>query len=184
MTKLKTAIKFTYEDYLHLPDDKRYELVEGELKMVPSPTPFHQDILRRLLRILDEYVTTYNLGKVYISPIDVVLSQENVLQPDILFIFKDRINIVTDKNIQGAPDLIIEILLPTTEYQDREIKRKLYAKFGVKEYWLVNTQEKKIEVMRLGQAGFETVERYGKGNILKSSLLPGLEVNLKDIFEL
>lgn len=183
MTRSKTTIKFTYQDYLHLPDDKRYELIEGELKMVPSPPPSHQDTLRKLLQKLDEYVTTHNKGRVYISPVDVVLSEENVVQPDLLFISKARTDIITDKNIQGAPDLVIEVLSPATEYGDREIKRKLYAKFGVKEYWVVNNQEKNIEVMRPGKTGFEVVAVYRKEDTVESFLLPEMGINLKDIFE-
>ena len=106
----KAKIKFTYKDYLQLPEDKRYELVEGEFFMVPSPNYYHQVISKRLFRTLDDYVRKFGLGEVLYAPLDVILSEENVLQPDILFISKERFNIITNKNIQGAPDLIIEIL--------------------------------------------------------------------------
>jgi Uma2 family endonuclease len=178
----KTKIKFTYKDYLHMPEDKRYELIEGDFFMAPSPAEHHQRISGNLYSALRKFVQEHGLGFVYYAPFDVVLSEENVLQPDILFISKGCSEIITERNVQGAPDLIIEIISEATEYHDREIKQKLYARFGVKEYWLVDPHEKTVEVMVLGEEGFENVGIYKGEASLKSPILEGLPLDLKEVF--
>ena len=181
-TAVKKPIKFTYEDYLHFPEDKRYEIIDGEVHMVPSPGPYHQDISWRLELTISTFVEKNGLGKIYHAPLDVVFSETDVVQPDIMFISKERLNIITEKNVQGAPDLIVEIISPTSEYRDRVIKRKLYSKYGVKEYWLVDLEKKEIEVMVLGESGLETVKIYKKTDILESLVLKGIKIKLDDIF--
>ena len=181
-TAVKKPIKFTYEDYLHFPEDKRYEIIDGEVHMVPSPVPYHQMVLGNLYLRLCEFVDKKGIGEVYLAPLDVVLSEIDVVQPDIMFISKERLNIITEKNIQGAPDLIVEIISPTSEYRDRVIKRKLYSKYEVKEYWLVDLEKKEIEVMALGESGLETVKIYKKTDILESLVLKGIKIKLDDIF--
>ena len=182
MPQTITNVKFTYQDYLLLPEDKRYEIIEGELIMVPAPIPYHQDIFRNLFRVLTDYVEIENLGKVYSAPIDVVLSNENIVQPDILFIFKQRFSIITEKNIQGAPDLLIEIISPSTREKDNLLKRKLYAKFGVREFWLVDGEKKEVEVLTLKRKGFEKVGVYTKNETLLSPLLQNLKIPINEIF--
>ena len=150
MSISKGKIKFTYEDYLRLPDDgKRYQVIEGEVYMVPALTPYHQDILGRLFVLLRTFVEEHRLGKVYCAPCDVILSQEDVVQPDIFFICKEREDIITKKNIQGAPDLVVEVLSQFTAKLDRTLKTGLYERFGVKGYWLVDPDQKQIEVLAL-----------------------------------
>lgn len=177
----RAKIKFTYKDYLQLPEDKRYELIEGEFFTVPSPSTGHQSISQNLFRILDAYIRDRGLGKLYYAPLDVVLSEENVLQPDLLFVSKQRFNIITDKNIQGAPDLVIEILSSATADKDRGLKQKLYAKFGVREYWLVDPDKETIEVLTLTEEGFESVRVYQKGEVVESSLLKGISLAVAEI---
>ena len=179
---LRTKVKFTYEDYEQLPQDKRYELMEGEFYMVPSPGWSHQTVLKKFFRILDDYITSRKLGELCFAPLDVVLSGEDVVQPDILFISKERSHIITEKNIQGAPDLIIEILSPATAGRDKGLKRKLYAKYGVKEYWIADPENKRVEVMTLGEKGFETMQVYQAGDSLSSTLLKEFSLNLEEIF--
>jgi len=116
------------------------------------------------------------------APLDVVLSVENLLQPDILFICKERLDIITDKNIQGAPDLVIEILSSATAERDRGLKKKLYAKFGVREYWLVDPDKETIEVLTLAEEGFESIKAYQGGEILQCPLLKGIPLNITEIF--
>jgi len=179
---MKAKIRFTYEDYRHMPDDKRYELLEGELVMAPSPVEYHQRISGNLQFLLQKFVRQRNLGFIYDAPFDVVLSEENVVQPDILFVSRERSSIITAENIKGAPDLVIEIVSPATEYRDREIKRKLYAKYGVKEYWLVDPDKQTIEVMELSEGGFRTREVYRKGEMVQSATLVGLSFDPGEIF--
>lgn len=184
MSKLNTKIRFTYEDYKSLPESetKRYELLERELIMVPSPSWLHQTILKQLFRILDDYVTDHGLGEARFAPLDVILSEETALQPDIIFILKGRVEIIAEEGVQGAPDLVIEILSPATAERDRTYKKTLYARYGVREYWLVDPDEKTVEVMGLGKGGFEPVGVYKRGEHLKSPLLKGLSVELEKVF--
>ena len=139
---LNPRIKFTYTDYLLLPEGDRRELIEGDFYMVPSPSFRHQSISRDISTPLWDYVRTNGLGVVVWAPMDVVLTQESVVQPDILFISNERREIITDNNISGAPDLVVEILSPSTADRDRELKLRLYARHGVREYWIVDPDER------------------------------------------
>ena len=183
MTRLNTKIKFTYKDYKSLPESetKRYELMEGELIMVPSPNEYHQRVSGRLEFILRAFVEGKNLGRVYYAPLDVHLG-EDVVQPDILFISRERFSIITEEEIQGAPDLVIEILSPATAERDQTYKKTLYARHGGREYWIVDPEEKTIKVMTLGKAGFESSGTYKKSDVLKSSIFSGLTINLPEVF--
>jgi len=177
----QSRIRFTYEDYKTLPDDKRYELLEGELVMVPSPKTHHQRISGNLEFLLRTFVQEHDLGEIFHAPLDVVLAEETVVQPDIIFISKERARIITEDNIRGAPDLVIEILSETTAERDRVAKRLLYAKYGVREYWLVDPTTGSIEVLQLGERGFEPIGIFWEGQTLRSPLL-GLELQLDQVF--
>ena len=174
--------KCTYEDYLKTPDDERYELIGGELLMTPSPVPKHQRISRKIEFMLEKFVTENDLGEVFDAPCDVHLDDENVVQPDILFISKDRLNIIGEKNIECAPDLVIEILSKSTAYRDLVQKKKLYSRFGVKEFWIVITDEEAIEVYILKDNTFLLYRNYSKNEILESPYLKGFKIELKGIF--
>jgi Uma2 family endonuclease len=183
MSVLKEKVKFTYEDYLCLPDNgKRYQVIEGELYMVPAPTPNHQDILLKLGILLREFVEEHKLGKVYCAPCDVILSPEDIVQPDIFFISSERQHIITERNIQGAPDLVAEILSPTTAKLDKTLKTRLYERFGVKEYWLVDPEEKRIAVYESKGAKFGLAQEVKQEGKVSSKVLPRFEVEVKDIF--
>ncbi|MBI4651257.1 Uma2 family endonuclease [Candidatus Desantisbacteria bacterium] len=173
--------KFTYEDYLKTPEDKRYSLIEGELLMTPSPITFHQRISKKINFELEKFVRDKKMGEVFYAPYDVYLDNENVLQPDILFISKDRLDIIGKKNVQGAPDLIIEILSEATAYMDLGKKKRLYARFGVKEYWIVDPQEKIVELYSLKDNMFIIINTFTEKDILKSPLI-NIEIKLSDIF--
>ena len=177
------AIKFTYEDYKHTPDDKRYELLDGELIMAPAPNLGHQRIDARLGSRMVLFVERQGLGEVFFAPCDVVLSDTDVVQPDLLFVSREREHILLgDDNVQGAPDLVVEILSPSTAGRDRTVKSALYARHGVKEYWLADPEAKTITVMLLGEAGFKVEAIYGKGQALTSPTLEDFTVNLDEIF--
>lgn len=178
------AIRFTYEDYLHFPDDrKQYQIVDGEVYMVPAPVPYHQIVSSNTEFILRSFVSKHNLGQVFRAPCDVILSNENVVQPDIFFISKNRLNIITEKNIAGPPDLIIEILSPYTEKLDRTIKKDLYAKYGVPEYWLVDPATKMIEVLALSGKEFSSIGIYGIKDTFESKVIRGLSVKVEEAFK-
>lgn len=173
--------KFTYEDYLLLPEDKRYELVEGELIMVPAPNTEHQRIIGNLYLQLRQFVEERKIGEVFIAPYDVVLSRYDVVQPDLIFVSEKKLNIITEQNIQGVPDLVIEILSPD-QNRDRIIKKKLYAKYGIKEYWIVDPESQTVEVMELDKKGYQTVATFSKEDKLTSTTFPGFSLPLKEIF--
>ena len=187
MAELKTKIRFTYEDYKSLPESetKRYELLKGELLMVPSPTEYHQRISGNLQFILRQFVQGRDLGRLYYAPLDVVLGKEEereVVQPDIFFISKDRTGIIAEEEVRGAPDLVIEIISPGTEERDRRYKKTLYARHGVKEYWIIEPEAKTVEVFTLGEKGFELLKAYKSLETLCSPLLKGLEIDLQEVF--
>ena len=174
-------IKFTFRDYLLLPEQDRRELIEGDFYVVPSPTFMHQAISRNIGVQLWEFVKLNSLGVVLWAPMDVVLDQENVVQPDILFVANERRHFITEANISGAPDLVIEILSPGTADRDRELKLGLYAKFGVREYWIVDPDERSVQVMELGARGYDNISIYDTGTV-SSTLLPGLPLSVDSIF--
>ncbi|MFO0794685.1 MAG: Uma2 family endonuclease [Candidatus Brocadiaceae bacterium] len=174
--------KYTYEDYLKTPDDKRYELINGELLMTPSPVPGHQLISLELALRLKEFIVKNNLGTLLCAPCDVYFDNENVVQPDILFVSKNRLDIIGKKNIQGVPDLVIEILSEYSVYRDMVQKKRLYAKFGVKEFWIVIPEEAEIEVYIIEGEAYKLYKTYRKGETLESPALKGLMIVLKEIF--
>jgi Uma2 family endonuclease len=175
-------IKFTYRDYVQLPDDKRYELVEGELFLVPAPNLYHQRILRKLGTTLSTYVEHQHLGEVFFSPCDVVFSEISVMQPDLIFVSRERKAILTEANIQGPPDLVIEILSPSTGQRDLGIKRNLYAKYGVREYWIIDPENKTVQVLSWTQTGYCVEAVVPQADMLNSSLFPDLNLSLTEIF--
>ena len=176
------TVKFTYEDYLNAPEDKRYELLDGELVPIPTPGERHQSISILLGSKLVQFAYENSLGRVYHAPFDVVLSDVDVVQPDLLFVSNERSHIITPANIQGAPDLVVEILSPSTAERDRTFKRTLYANHGVNEYWMVDPTAKDITVLLLGERGYEVVDSYGEGATLTSPTLQGFTLNIGDLF--
>ena len=156
MTEPTAKIKFTYKDYRSLPESeiKRYELMEGELVTLPSPGLKHQIISRNLEFILYRFVQGKNLGTVIHAPLDAHLG-EDVVQPDVIFISRQRYDIITEEEIRGAPDLTVEILSPATAERDRTYKRTLYARGGVQEHWTVDPGKETTEVLTLTKTGFK-----------------------------
>ncbi len=180
MTDLAVAEKkYTYEDYLKTPDDVRYELIEGELLMTPAPNTEHQRILRKLGFKMVKFVEENDLGEVFYAPCDVYLDDENTLQPDILFVSKEKLKIIGKNYIQGAPDLVVEIISEQSAYRDTIQKKMLYARFGVKEYWIAAPGEKMMEVYHLDNKRYRLTKTYFYNNILESQIL---KVELKEIF--
>ena len=172
----------TYDDYLITPDDERWELLRGELIMVPGPNTAHQRITLNLAFSLRTFVEKESLGEIFIAPYDVVLSRTNVLQPDLLFVSREQQSIITAANIQGAPALVVEVISPSTASKDRELKRAIYAENGVGEYWLVDPDARTISVLSLHDNDFREVGIYGAGEVLSSPTLEGLVLDLTRIF--
>lgn len=182
MVTTGARIKFTYEDYCNAPEDKRYELHDGDLILVPSPKEQHQDSVGTLYYHLRAFILGGGLGRVYIAPFDIVFSNHDVVQPDVIFVSNDRLDIITPDNIRGVPDLVIEVLSPSTAHRDRTFKRALYARHGVREFWMVDTDARSIEVLLLGSDGYEAVATYGAGEVLTSPTLNDFTLKIDDIF--
>ena len=184
MAKTPVPVKFTYEDYKNLPESERerYELLGGELVMVPAPDWFHQSIAAAVFRALDSFVRAQEPGEVRFAPLDIVLSQHDVVQPDLIFLAREHLQVVREGVIRGAPDLVVEILSAATERRDRTYKRTLYARHGVREYWLVDPNAQTVEVLTLGKRGYRRAALYTRDQTLKSPLLPGLEIPLDEVF--
>jgi Uma2 family endonuclease len=179
----RANVRFTYSDYLQLPEDKRYEILDGELCVVPAPNIGHQRVGLRLKLALFKYVEDHSLGEVFDAPCDVVLSEENVVHPDILFVSSRRHHIVGPANVGGAPDLAVEILSPSRRGADLEIKRKIYARFGVQEYWTVDPDAGTVEVLVWSESGYASAGVYAITDRLSSPLLPELNLPLSEIFK-
>lgn len=174
---VRPASPWTYEDFLDFPDDgKRYEIVEGEVFVTPAPNVRHQDIVGWLFVRMYTHVERHGGGRVFVAPVDVVLSPTNVVEPDIVFVAdadKDRL---TPANLQGPPTLAVEVL--SEARHDRVRKRRLYAKFGVAEYWIVDPVGERVEVYRLDGQTYPTPTLLEAGTELASGLLPGFSIDV------
>lgn len=174
--------KKTYEDYAKLPDKPRVELIDGEFLMCPAPNMTHQRLLGHLFSSLRAWVKAHRLGEVFFAPCDVVLSPYDTVQPDILFIDKERSNIIVPKNVQGAPDFVIEILSPGNAARDQVLKRRLYEKSGVREYWIVDPDSRSVRVMRLDGDQYREEELRGSKEMLISSVVSQFQLSVGELF--
>ncbi|KRT71552.1 MAG: hypothetical protein XU13_C0044G0006 [Candidatus Rokubacteria bacterium CSP1-6] len=176
-------IVLTYEDYCALPNDgRRYEILEGELFVTPSPSRAHQAFAANLLIALKPFAAAQDLGEVFIAPFDVILEKTSVVVPDLLFVSRQRLGIVTDRGVEGAPDLIVEILSPGTARRDRVEKAQLYARHGVRHYWLVDPDARTVEAFELVEGRYQrTVQLAGEATFAPS-LFPGLAVSLRSLW--
>jgi Uma2 family endonuclease len=178
--------KLTYEDYLLIPEDgQRHEVLDGEHYVTPSPFFQHQFTAGRLYLRLGNFVEAQGLGIVLFAPFDVLLSPHDVVQPDLLFVSKERAEIVVERYVHGAPDLVIEILSKSTRRRDERLKLERYDRFGVREYWMFDTERKTARIYRRegGRLVLAAEPAAAAGDTLTSSLLPGLEIPLNEIFQ-
>jgi Uma2 family endonuclease len=172
---------YTYADYEKLPEHPAYQLIDGDLVMTPAPTPYHQEILGRMYTTLREFVQHHKLGIVLPSPIDVYLTETETYQPDIVFVSKERMEIIGEKKIEGPPDLLVEILSPGTAYYDLIHKNRIYDTSGVKEYWIVDPQEATIEVLENTSEGFLVAGRVRTRGRVNSRLLKGFGIDIEPL---
>ena len=183
MATAQPAFKFTYEDYRTAPPDKRYELLDGELLLTPAPNLKHQRLQFRLGSRLGRFIEEHALGEFFFAPCDVVLSDTDVVQPDLLFVSNERNHLLLGgDNVRGAPDLVVEILSPATAERDRGYKRALYAKHGANEYWLVDPVAETVSILRPRGGALVVVRTFGREQVLRSPLLAGFELDLHAIF--
>jgi Uma2 family endonuclease len=181
-----TRLKLTYDDFVLFPDDgKRHELIDGEHYVTPSPNLKHQAIVRNLIFLIAGYLRAQPIGRVYGAPLDVVFSDFDVVEPDLLFVSKAREDdVLTEAHLRGAPDLVVEVISPSTRHRDEGLKRRLYERFGVKEYWTIDPKRDAIKVYRFQDGRYDRVADLSRENAdtLTTPLLPGLEMSLAEIF--
>lgn len=181
----ESTTRLTYEDYLLLPDDgRRHEIIDGEHYVTPSPITKHQALSRNLEYALYDFLQKHPLGEMFHAPYDVIFSDTDVVQPDIVYVSRERVEIITEKHIQGAPDLVIEILSESTRKTDEVVKRKLYERFGVAEYWVIDPVLDTIKIYRRPQSSFERVAELSleTRDELTTPLLTGFSAPLQRIF--
>lgn len=176
--------KLRYEQFRQLPDDgKRYELVRGEVHLTPSPTTKHQLVLLRIVSSLNLYLSKNPLGRMLFAPLDVRLSDDTALQPDLLFVANAHAAIVQEDYIRGCPDLVVEILSPSTAAHDRATKLPLYAEAGVGEMWIVDPQAETVEILKLQGNKYLVEAALAGSRALTSTCFPGWELPLSDLFD-
>ena len=182
MAAVKVA-PLTVQDYRLLPEaGPRYQLIEGDLLMAPAPSRFHQDVSANLQFVIQSYLEKHPTGKLYNAPFDVYFDSFNVHQPDLVFIAKNNYGILTEAGAEGAPDLIIEILSPTTSFLDKKTKRQVYARSGVEELWLVDPDLKLVHVYHLQQNAELPLVTYGEKDTFTSPHFPSLKISGKRVF--
>jgi len=176
--------KLTYEEFRQLPDDgKRYELIHGEVHLSPSRSTKHQLILGNTSVWLGTYVKSARLGIVFCAPLDVCLSPDTALQPDLIFISAERVGIVQEDFVAGAPDLAVEVLSQPTAAYDRATKLPIYAEAGVPEVWLIDPQVKTVEILRLQGRKYFVEATLADDQVLTSNLFPSWQLPLRDLFD-
>ncbi len=173
---------WTYQDYLKIEDDLLYEIMEGELEMAPSPGTYHQRSSRDLGFAVWKYVKDTDQGEVLFAPTDVILDEKNKPQPDLMFVSKERLTIIRDAGIFGCPDMVVEIISPTSIHRDRYRKKAMYEKFGVPEYWIVDALYKTVEVLTLQEGGYILHSFARESGIVESKVIKGFQIEIADIF--
>ena len=172
---------YTYEDLERLPDDgRRFEIIDGELIELTSPSSEHQLVSAQLFRELDAYVTRHGVGTVLYAPLDIRLSPHNIVQPDLVYLSRARFPVVRGRPIEGAPDLVVEILSPSTRERDLEDKLALYARYGVPEHWIADLDALALPIYAPVNGGYELVPQVD--GIARSLVLPGLTIDVADLY--
>jgi len=169
-------------DFQNLPEGPHYQLINNELIFTPSPFEIHQLVLGNLFILLTAFVRQQRLGVVRIAPLDVYLDENNVVQPDLLFVSESRRHII-EKQVLGAPDFVVEVLSRSTENIDRGAKRELYARHGVREYWIIDPEKRQVETYLLDKEVFNLKQIYPYSATVASEVLEGFEVEVAGLFE-
>jgi Uma2 family endonuclease len=181
------GVKLTYDDFVLFPDDgKRHELIDGEHYVTPSPNLRHQRISGRLYLLIANWLEEHPVGQVFYAPLDVVMSNVDVVEPDLLYVSNERASsVLTAQHVRGTPELIIEIASRGTRKRDETIKRALYDRAGVTEYWVVDPEIDAVRVYRRSGGRFGRVIEFSReaGDPLTTELLPGLDLTLAHIFK-
>jgi Uma2 family endonuclease len=175
---------FTFSDYADLPEGAPYQLIKGNLIMTPAPTPYHQKVSWRLMKVIDDFLESQSehIGQAFAAPLDVYFEETEVFQPDLIFIRQEREHIIGEQKIEGAPDLVVEILSEATAYYDLRHKKAIYAKHGVPEYWIIDPMAKSFEVYELRDEGYQLISEAKAAGTVHSKVLAGLSSDVTPIF--
>ncbi len=178
--------QWTYEDWLRLPDDGfRYEVLNGELHMTPPPTIGHQNVVTELGAQMRSFAKQSALGIVLVSPVGVRLPGQPVpVQPDVVFVHAERRDIIGEDYVEGAPDLVVEVLSPSNWLYDRREKLLAYQQAGVPEYWIVDYRARTVEIRVLEEGKYTLLAEFRSGDAARSQVCPGFEVAVDDLFEM
>lgn len=178
------ATRLSYKEFCELPDDgQRYEILDGALFASPSPQTRHQRVIGRLFRMLSDHVETHDLGEVFIAPYDVLLAEHDIVEPDLVYVSKERARIVTDLHIRGVPDLLIEVLSPLRPQYDTQKKRERYAATGVPWYWLVDPQKQHVAELKLSGSDYVAVSEAADQAAFNSKLFSDLAIDLRQLWK-
>jgi Uma2 family endonuclease len=184
MLTVEKKKKYTADDYMMLEEGAPFQLINNELIMSPSPLIIHQLILGEFYDALKSYVKQQdNQGLVVLPPMDIHLDDGNIYQPDLIYIAKDRISEIVKDRIEGAPDLVLEILSPSTAYYDLRQKKNVYEKYGVKEYIVVDPIEQSAELYILKDGIYQMHQKTQNNEVLNSVLLQGFSIDLSKLFQ-
>lgn len=175
--------RYTYDDYQQLPEGAPYELIHGHLVMSPAPTPHHQIIQANLFFELSRVVREGDRGRVVGPPLDVRLDDATVLQPDLVYLAAAHTDRIGEQAIEGAPDLVAEILSPATAHRDLTEKKRLYETHGVREYWVIDPDQRTVEVFANTEDGFQQRARVVEEGTVASGVLDAFEIDLSDLFQ-
>jgi Uma2 family endonuclease len=182
----RAAVKLTYDDFVHFPDDgKRHELIDGEHYVTPSPNIRHQGILGNLYLLIANWLEEHPIGRVYVAPLDVVLSSLDVVEPDLLYLSNERAaQVITPLHVRGVPELVVEIASKGTRKRDETIKRRLYERAGASEYWVVDPAINVVRVYKREGDRFGRPQELSReaSDVLTTTLLPRLQLPLTRIF--
>ena len=175
--------RLTSQDYRSLPETgQQFQLIEGDLYMAPAPNRLHQDISRNLALRISNHLEQQPVGKLYLAPFDVYLDERNVFQPDLVFIARENYSVLTDAGVEGAPDLIVEILSARTAKLDRTAKKRVYAEAGVKELWLVDPETRSVAIYDLRGDPETPLAVHGPSDRFGSPFFPGLLLVVAELF--
>jgi Uma2 family endonuclease len=181
---LTTERHYTTEDFERLPEGAPYQLIGGELiKMSPSPILAHQRIIRRLAFRLDSFIEREQLGEIVLSPMDVFLTDEDAYQPDLIFVRRENVHLLDPNDrIRIVPDLVVEVLSPSTGSYDYSRKKRIYCESGVREYWIIDPEDRTIEIMEKEGEFYQTVALLRPPAMLESEMFPGFSMRVEDVF--
>jgi Uma2 family endonuclease len=171
-------VVLTYRDYAALPNDgRRYEIHDGELSVTPAPGRTHQYVLLRLAAALHAHVSAHDLGEVYIAPFDIILAETTIVQPDITFVARDRLAILSERGADGVPTLVVEMLSRSTTHIDCGAKLQLYARHAVPFYWIVDPERRVVDMYRFTAGGYDAPERFGGDGLTDLPPFEGLRLD-------